>query len=504
MPRTCGKIEVWLYSANACRTLTAVDHATFAGSGSSKALLPVEKANKQETQVRNYYKFTGGLAALAVMMVMSMTGAARMAGAQEKEKTAKDQGEFDISNEVVKDITTNNWSKAVQDLDIWTQRYPESDYKDDRLYDYLQAYAKATPPQPAKALEIGAQLMDKDLGKTFKDPRYPLNIYFLTATSAQSVQNPTPEQLALGDKAAHKLLVAAATFFTAANKPQGATDDAWTSARKVMDDAAKNYLFYEEVLPGNQAIAKKDCAAAETIYTKALSDYPEKGSVAYALAGAYRCEQKESQALYEYARVAATDPTLGGSQPDPSKIQAFVKKAYDDFHGGDDGYDQLLQQAKSSPLPPADFKIENASVLAAQKRADWMKANPEYAAWEGIKSSLATQGATFFDASMKDAGMPPLKGKVMSAKPECRSKELVISMPTEADANPAAEVTLKLDAPLAGKPDTGSEITFNGVARSFAPSPFMVTMEVETDKVQGLNVTPCAPPAAKKGITKKK
>ena len=52
----------------------------------------------------------------------------------------------------------------LKDLDTWSQKYPESDYKDDRSYHDIQAYNGTN--QPARVLEIGSQLMARDLKKS--------------------------------------------------------------------------------------------------------------------------------------------------------------------------------------------------------------------------------------------------------------------------------------------------------------------------------------------------
>jgi len=64
-------------------------------------------------------------------------------------------------------------------------------------------------------------------------------------------------------------------------------------------------------------------------------------------------------------------------------------------------------------------------------------------------------------------------------------------------------VTLKLDAGVSGKPETGTEIQWEGVPSAFSKEPFMLTMDTEKAKVEGLKTTPCAAPA-RTGAAKKK
>ena len=63
---------------------------------------------------------------------------------------------------------------------------------------------------------------------------------------------------------------------------------------------------------------------------------------------------------------------------------------------------------------------------------------------------------------------------------------------------------MKLDKPLGGKPEEGTEFHWEGVPAAFVQSPFMLTMEVEAAKIAGLKSTPCAAPPARTGVPKKK
>src|ERR1035438_9191766 len=107
------------------------------------------------------------IAALAVMGAVVVVGTAPVARAQAAEKKVKDQGEYDIFNQTIKDAATP--AAQIKDLDTWVQKYPDSDYKDDLQYYYIQAYNGAA--QPAKVLETGSQLMARDLKTVFKDPK---------------------------------------------------------------------------------------------------------------------------------------------------------------------------------------------------------------------------------------------------------------------------------------------------------------------------------------------
>jgi hypothetical protein len=187
----------------------------------------------------------------------------------------------------------------------------------------------------------------------------------------------------------------------------------------------------------------------------------------------------------------------------------MLTNTYVNYHGGAEGLDQLKQQAKATPLPPANFTIESATKAAERKQKEFETKYPQLAMWLGIKGQLAGAGGPqYFESSLKNAAVPKLKGTVVEGKPACRSKELLVSVPEPEQQNAQAVITLKLDAPLTGKPEAG-EIQWEGVPSAFNPDPFMLTMDTEKAKIENLKTTPCAGaaparPAVRKGGAPKK
>src|SRR5215471_1389767 len=130
---------------------------------------------------------TAALAALGALLLVQVAGA--------QEKKVKDQAEYDLFNQTLKDA--NNPAQQIKDLDQWTQKYPDSDYKDDRLDYYIQAYN--ANKQPDKVLEVGSQLIARDLKQVFKDPKAGpgqiLNTLYLMSVNILQIPNPTPDQV---------------------------------------------------------------------------------------------------------------------------------------------------------------------------------------------------------------------------------------------------------------------------------------------------------------------
>ncbi|MGB7720438.1 MAG: hypothetical protein WBL65_11095 [Bryobacteraceae bacterium] len=484
--------------------------------------------------MHRFYRTLKGIAALAVMYAVVMAGTAQHARAQaaggqaaaqtaQPQKKVKDQGEYDIYNNVLKDVGAQNWPKLLQDLGTWAQKYPDSDYKDDRVYYYVQAYSGAN--QPGKELDTAGELLAKGLQTVFKDPKQVLTVLYMTCVNIQKDPTPTPDQTAIGEKAAHELVDFVPAYFVAANKPKDTSDADWTKTGKDLTNMADATLRVIAMRPGMDLLQKytasgnKDasfCEPAEAALTKALQQFPDSAIIAYNLGRAERCQQltkpeKIPIAIYEFARAVAIDASLGGST-DPKAVETYLTTIYTNFHGADDdGLKQLKELAAKSPVPPAGFKLESSTEVARRKEEEFRKTNPQLALWMGIKGQLAdTNGDQYFSGSLKDTdvegqnGAKALKGTLVEAKPACRSKELVVAI---SDAT-HPEVTLNLDAALTGKPDTGAVIEWDGVPTAFTKEPFMLTMDTEKANITGLNLTPCAPPvkksAPKKSVAKKK
>ncbi len=452
--------------------------------------------------MQKFSRWMGGATALAVMTMAATASWAQNAAAPEK--TVKDQAEYDLFDAVKKDMLAKNGAKAVEDLNAWKQHNPDSSFKDDREVMYIQAYEMAK--QWDKELEKAKELMSKDLDAMFPDPaqgpRQVINILFGAVTAASSLQTPTPDQLATGVEAAHKLL-------DYKHVPAGVTPEAWADAKKTLDAASNAMLYRAAILPAVQAQQKQDWPTAEAAWTKAMADYPNKALIAYNLGVSLRGQHKDDAAVWQFARAVAIDPSLDGTA-NGTQISNFVNTYYKNLHGSDEGFADIIKQAKDSPQPPAGFHVKTSSQIAEEKQKEFETSHPDIALWMRLKATLASdQGQQYFDSGMKGAQVPQLTGTVLESK--CRAKELQVAVPLpDATGAPVAEITLKLvnesGAPsaLTGKAETG-RVTFVGVAESFTKEPFMLTMNIDKKDIKDLKVTPCAAaPAAKKGPAKKK
>lgn len=483
--------------------------------------------------MHKYMKTIFGTAAVAALGLVVLTTTAHDASAQaaataqapagKKAKQVKDTGEYDIFNDVVKDSQANppNAKKFLADLDTWTQKYPNTDFKDRRTMYYVQAYAADN--QAGKALDAAKPLIDAGLTgmkEGLDDDNIILQALFLTshiAGAAAAAGTATPDELETGQKASQMLLEFGKAFFAPEKKRADMTADQWAAGLKQVEDQVKTTEFQIAVAPAVAALKASNndpaaCAAAEPAFQKALAQYPDSGIISNQLASVSRCQQtkdptKVQVALYYWAR-ATVDPVGGVGQLDAAgqkTLDDYLKRVYTTIHGSDEGLADLKALAAKSPTPPADFKIKTASEVAAAKEEEFRTKNPRLAMWMSIKGQLAdTNGEQYFTDQLKDHDMSGengaklLRGILVEAKPSaCRPKELLVAVPLpDATGTPMPEITLKLEAPLAGKVETGGEVLFNGVPTAFTKDPFMLTMDTSKDKIEGVTTTPCAPARA--------
>ena len=420
-------------------------------------------------------------------LVVCLLACALLAPAERQFKT---QAEYDAYNEVSKDLTANNSQKALQDLDAWKQKFPDSDFKDDRQALYVQALAAN---QPAKALDAAAELMAKDLNTSLSGPAAVIKLLYTLAQAIQKVPDPTPAQLTMGAQAARQL----AAFDKA---PDGVAPEAWTQARKDMQAASKAALLYTALIPSAQAMTRKDCQAAETYARKAIDDFPASGQAAWSLGLALFCLQKTHPeqapiAIYEFARAASLDPQTALVNPawQQSVAAPYLEKIYTQYHGADpEGLKQLRTLAVATPLPPPGFELKSAAVIAEEIVGTWRKDHPQLALWMDIKAALTeANGQQYFESELKGSAVPQLTGSVVEAKPACRPKELVVAIKLPDQSNAQGEILVKFEKPLTGKPEVPAEIQFEGVPSAFSATPFLLTMDVDAGKLMGLKVTPC-------------
>jgi tetratricopeptide (TPR) repeat protein len=468
----CALAVVWLYSAQPLPW------------GSS--LLGASERDVEEADVNRRFFFVArrsGVAAAALSLIWVFHVIAQ------PQKKVKDQGEYDLFTAIVKE---GDHSKKIGLLDQWKQKYPDTEFQQERMEFYLRSYAGLG--QYSKVIETAKAILAAH-------PKHIESLYWANfLTPGLHAKEPPPDAVDFADQSANALL--------SVEMPPNTKPDDWARAKNDLDALAHRTM-------GWAAMQRKNATAAEQAFRKSLEVKPNQGEVSYWLGmvlRAQRTAEAQSSALFYFARAASLE-TRDGGLPDPQRkeIDAYLARAYSGYHGQDDaGLAELKALARKSAAPPGGFKIKSATEIAIEKEEEFKKSNPPLALWMSLKKELTgDNGEQFFQSSMKDAHVPggagdiqKFKGTLIEARPAARPKELIVGL-----ADPQVpEVTLKLEAPLAGRPEPGSPVEFEGVPVAFAKEPFMVTFDVEKDGVAGLKMGPAAParrPVARKSAAKK-
>jgi tetratricopeptide (TPR) repeat protein len=406
--------------------------------------------------------------------------------AQQPAKNWKDRAEYDLYASI---LNEKDPAKKLALLNSWTEKYPQTEYGDERAQLYLTTYQQAGQLQ--KMVDTAKEMLAKD----------PKNVQALVAVVyfTPGLNNTSPDMLDLADKASQGLL--------GTEKPAQTAEGDWN-----------NLKAFAHRTRGWAAMQRKNNDAAELAFKESLKINPNSGEVSYWLGTvmlAQKKPEKQSEVLFHFARAASFDGPGALNPQGRQQIDAYFVKAFNSYHGPDPGeLEKLRAMAKANAFPPPDFKIKTATEIAIEKEEEFKKTNPQLALWMSLKKELTgDNGEAFFASNMKDAnvpggaGDPPVrkfKATLIEARPAVKSKELVVGL---ADSK-VPEVTLKLETPLAGKPEVGGPIEFEGVPVAFTKDPFMVTFDVENDKITGLNVEAAAPTrkgaGGKKGGGKKK
>src|SRR5262249_4315346 len=154
------------------------------------------------------------------------------------------------------------------------------------------------------------------------------------------------------------------SVFAEAAKPPAYTAAQWADVKPAMKNFSQRTIGYIYVV-------RKDNVRAEKELTKALQMDPTQAAMSQMLGAAILAQnktnpEKQPLAIYNYARAAAYEGPNALDANTRKQLLTFVTKAYNTYHGSNEGLDQVLAVAKTNPLPAADFTIKDANTVAKE------------------------------------------------------------------------------------------------------------------------------------------
>jgi tetratricopeptide (TPR) repeat protein len=274
-------------------------------------------------------------------------------------KNWKDNAEYEIARAAVDETDP---AKKLADLDKWRADYPATEYIDERQGIYLTTYIELK--QPRQAFDKAQEILKV----------HPDNFQAHALTTSQVVlikPAPTAADLDTGEGAANILIASQEGVFAPTRKPPELTDTQWTQ----VSSRSQIKPFAEQVLISIYALRKEDKRAVGDL-TKLIQKEPTLALASYQLGVAmirvFAAEKRpEDQpiAFYHMARSIAVEGQYPLPAAQKKQILDYLTKVYTAFHGSADGLDQLLAMAKTSPFPPANFRIPSTTDVARQQES---------------------------------------------------------------------------------------------------------------------------------------
>ncbi len=376
----------------------------------------------------------------------------------------KDPAEY---NAYVAAIGQKDPAAQISGLEAFLTQYPNSIMKTAALQTLMGDYQQTNNQQ--KTVDTAAKLVAIDSNNV----RALALLAYFKRLQAQGGAANAPQLLAEAKKYGQMGLDCLPKF----TKPEGTSDADFQKMKGQMTG-----IFNAAI--GISALTDKDYDGARKALRVAVDSSPDSQkdfSVVYPLALSYAGptppDPKLSPDPINAIWFAARASTVAPNAQYQTQIEKYAKGLYIKYHGGDDGWTDVLAQAKASPTQPAGFTIKPAPTPAEQAHNMAIATDPtkmDFAQWEFILSNGAQADQDLVWNAIK--GKPvQMNGQVIKAT----ATEFDIAGSSDDIDAKKADITLTFEdkVPLKLIPKEGASLDFQGEPASYTPSPFMMTME---------------------------
>lgn len=384
-------------------------------------------------------------------------GAAQQAApaAPQQKKEIKDPAEY---NAYLNALNQTNPAQKAAALEAFLQTYPNSVMKPDALELLMASYEQANQPQ--KMQEAAQRLLQAEPNnlRALALMAFTKRSAAETATNAQAGQQDLLQAAQYGEQGLRALQSAAS--------PEG--------MRPADFDKLKSQvavIFNGAV--GMAALQNKNYPSAQQYLSAAVQGNPTNLRDVYPLALSYLQAQPPDylNGLWYMARAV----NLAAGTPAQAQIAGFGRVQYRKYHGSDQGWDQLLQQASTSPTPPAGFTIAPAPTPAelAAKLAQKPTSQMSFDEIQLVLAYGAPEQAAKVWNDLKDKPIA-LEGKLISSTPT-QLQVAASADDIEADKSDVT-VTMAAAVPVNLRPKNGALVQFQAIPTSYVTNPFNMTM----------------------------
>ena len=366
-------------------------------------------------------------------------------------KEIKDPNEY---NAYVGAIKQTDPQAKISGLEAFLAQYPNSVVKEDALETLMGAYQQTG--NQAKLVDTANRLLAVN----------PNNVRALLV-------------LAYTDRAAQKWQEANEYAVKGLNalpnmpKPEGISDADFQKQKTQMETLLNGTA-------GFSALQLKDYPTAQKYLRAAVEADPNnvENVYPYALACLTATPEDDVNGLFFIARAANLVKDPAGK----AQITKFGHAKYVKYHGSEDGWNELLAQTATTPLPPAGFTIQayvpptpaqQAAALIKDKTPADIK-QMTFADWQLVLSAGAPADQDKVWSVIK--GVPlQMRGQVISAT----ATEVQIAESEDDIQKNVADIVLTMTGPIPESkiPKAGSDFDFEGTPVSYTPNPFVMNMD---------------------------
>jgi TolA-binding protein len=376
----------------------------------------------------------------------------------------KDPAEY---NAYVAAIGQKDPAAQISGLEAFLTQYPNSIMKVAALQTLMQDYQQQNNQQ--KTMDTATKLVAADPS----NERAIFLLAFFDRLKAQGGDANAKQDLVDAKKYGQMGLDGLPKF----TKPEGTSDADFQKMKDQMTGVFNAAIGIAALTDKDYDTARKTLRAA----VDSSPDFQKDFSVVYPLALAYagptppdpKLTPDPINAIWFAARASTVAPNAQYQQ----QIEKYAKGLYIKYHGGDDGWADVLAQAKVSLTPPAGFTIKPAPTPAEQAHAMATATDPtkmDFAQWEFILANGAQADQDLVWNAIK--GKPvQMNGQVIKAT----ATEFQIAGSSDDIDAKKADITLTFEekVPLKLIPKEGASLDFQGEPASYTPNPFMMTME---------------------------
>jgi len=373
------------------------------------------------------------------------------------QKVIKDPAEY---RAYITALNTKDPAQKGAAMEAFVRAYPDSVVKIDALEHAMAAYQQAG--NTAKVGEIAKRILDL----------HPHNVRALAVlTYILRSGNDATQACPFAQNGLQTL--------SAAEQSESLSEADFRKFRAQMAE-----IFYGAL--GACALEKKDYGTATNYYLRALQINPNNLQNVYQLAIAdLETNPIEVNGLWYIARAVNLAKIQGNPQAGED-METYGKEKYRKYHGGEDGWDQLVAKAAKETSPPTDGSrlgvTPTPAALAVTAVQQHDPATLSFSDWEFI---LQYRDSSPANKDAADKVWRALQDKQQGGKTKLKIPVKVISanrdmiqgaITEENQQANKADLQVIMQKPLTHPLTAGSMIDVIGVMTSYTPQPFMFIM----------------------------